>query len=227
MKRNVLVVVSSNNYLARIVTQAARQTGRGVTIADSTQQIFKMLSLGLANVDIVILEICASLHSLAILEALSYSQAAPPVIALVEVDEAEATPIVRRHGAAACLRKPFGTDELATLIDKVYASACQSNSLTCDKWGHVLARKLRKSQPEFAPMQSRALDNTISNGSENSSCAETTIPFRRSNESGLPPGRGRRETRPFLPSHDPSVPANRANGNEAILQRAAAANSQQ
>ena len=197
MKRNVLVVVSSNNYLARIVTQAARQTGRGVTMADSTQQIFKMLSLGLVNVDIVILEICASLHSLAILEALSYSQAAPPVIALVEVDEAEATPIVRRHGAAACLRKPFGTDELATLIDKVYASACQSNSLTCDKWGHVLARKLRKSQPELAPMQSRAL------------------------------GRGRRETRPFLPSHDPSVPANRANGGEAILQRAAAANSQQ
>jgi AmiR/NasT family two-component response regulator len=69
------------------------------------------------------LDIAASLHTLALLEALNYSEAAPPVIALIEVDEAEATPIVQRQGAAACLRKPFGADELATSIDKVCASA--------------------------------------------------------------------------------------------------------
>ena len=186
MKRNVVLVTSSGNDLATIVAEAASKTGRDLITPDSTRQIFDMLSLGLEDVDITIVDICSSVHSLAILEALSYSQAAPPVIALVEVNEAEATPIVRRHGAAACLRKPFGSDELATLIDKVYACACQSNSLTCDKWGHVLARKLPRSQPELAPMQSRALDNTISNGSENSSCGEAKILFRRSNESRLP-----------------------------------------
>ena len=227
MKRNVLLVTSSGNHLASTIAKAARKTGRGVITADSTRQIFDLLSFGLETVDIAIVDICASVHSLAILEALTYSQTAPPVIALVEVDEAEATPIVHRHGAAACLRKPFGTDELAPLIDKVYASACQNNSLTCDKWGHVLARKLRRSQPELAPMQSRALDSTISNGSENSSCAQTTILFRKSNESGLPPARGRRERRSFLRSPDPPVPANRDDGGGAILQRAAAGNSQE
>ena len=227
MKRNVLLVTSSGNHLASTIAKAARKTGRDVITADSTRQIFDLLSFGLETVDIAIVDICASLHSLAILEALTHSQTAPPVIALVEVDEAEATPIVRRHGAAACLRKPFGTDELATLIDKVYACACQSNSLSCDKWGHVLARKLRRSQPELAPMQSQALDNTISSGLENFFYVETTIPFRSSNEAGLPPGRERRETRSSLPTHEPSAPANRANGGGVILQPAGGAKSQE
>ena len=222
MKRNVLVVVSSNNYLVRTVTQAATQTGRGVTTADSTQQLFKMLSLGLANVDIVILEICASLHSLAILEALSYSQAAPPIIALVEVDEAEATAIVRRHGAAACLRKPFGAAELAMLIDNVCASAGQNKSLSCDKWGHVCTPNVRKSQPELMRHSVASSRQQDKQPFKESFCAETTAVFTRFNEAGLPPRRGRRETPPFLPSHDPSVPGNGDNGGEAILQRAAA-----
>jgi DNA-binding NarL/FixJ family response regulator len=186
MKRNVLLVANSGNDLAGIVAEAASKTGRGVITAESTRQIFDMLSVGLEDVDITIVDICASVHSLAILEALSYSRAAPPVIALVEVDEAEATPIVRRHGAAACLRKPFAAEELARLIDKVYAFACQSDSLTCDKWGHVLGRKLRTPQPELAPTQSRALDNTIGNDSENPSCVETRTLFRRSNKSRPP-----------------------------------------
>jgi hypothetical protein len=80
--------------------RSLQPTGRGVITAESTRQIFDMLSLGLEDVDITIVDICSSVHSLAILEALSYSQAAPPVIALGEDDEAEATPIVRRHGAA-------------------------------------------------------------------------------------------------------------------------------
>ena len=95
------------------------------------------------------MDIAASLHSLAILEALNYSDAAPPVIALIEVDEAEATPIVQRHVAAACLRKSFGTDELATSIGRVCASACQNKPLTCDKRGHVLAGGMRSSRREL------------------------------------------------------------------------------
>lgn len=54
------------------------------------------------------MDVATGLHSLALVEALNYSEAAPPVIAIIEVDEAEATPIVQRHGAAACLRNPFG-----------------------------------------------------------------------------------------------------------------------
>jgi hypothetical protein len=57
--------------------------------------------------------------------------------------------------------------------------------------------------------------------------SETTILFRRSNEAGLPPGRERRETRSSLPTHEPSAPANRANGGGVILQPAGGAKSQE
>ena len=72
-------MTSSSNDMASIVAEAARKTGRGVITADSTRQIFDMLSLGLEDVDITIVDICSSVHSLAILETLSYWQAAPPV----------------------------------------------------------------------------------------------------------------------------------------------------
>jgi hypothetical protein len=94
MKRNILLVTSSANNLVGAVGEAARKTGRGLRTADSCRQTFEILSSGLHDVDLAIVDIATSLHSLAILEALNYSEAAPPVIASIEVDEAEATPIV-------------------------------------------------------------------------------------------------------------------------------------
>lgn len=154
MKSNALLVTNIENGLSTVVAEAARQTGRGLKEANSTRRTFEILKLDLDDVDIAVVEVDAGLHSLAILEALSYGPAAPPVIALIDVDETEATHIVQQHGAAACLKKPFGSEELARLIDKIYAFACQNNSLTCDKWGHVFGRKLGRSQPGLTSIPS-------------------------------------------------------------------------
>ena len=151
MKGNVLLVTSGGTDLVSTVGEAVRKTGRSLRKADSCRRTFEILSLGLEDVDLAIVDIGASLHSLAILEALNYSDTAPPVIALIEVDEAEATPIVQRHGAAACLKKPFGADELATLIEKVCASTCRNKMVTCDKWGHVRTPNVRSSQRKLIP----------------------------------------------------------------------------
>ena len=140
MKGNVLLVTSSANDLVGVVGQATKKTGRDLRTADTCRQTFEILSSGVNGIDLAIVDIAATLHSLAIVEALKDSEAAPPVIALVEADEVETTPIVQRHGAAACLRKPFGADELATLMYKVCASARRNRAVTCDKWGHVLTR---------------------------------------------------------------------------------------
>ena len=151
MKGNVLLVTSCGTDLVSTVDKAARKTGRSLRQADSCRQTFEILSLGLEDVEVAIVDMDASLHSLAILEALNYSDTAPPVIALIEVDEADATPIVQRHGAVACLKKPFGADELATLIENVCASACRNKVLTCDKWGHVRTPNVRSSQRKLIP----------------------------------------------------------------------------
>src|SRR5512133_1119946 len=148
MKANVLLVADDDKLNTK-VAEAARKTRHGIRNASSSRDTFEILGLGLDDVDLAIVDVDPSLHSVAIVEALKYSEAAPPVIALTEVDEAEAAPILRRHGAAACLKKPFGVDELAALIQKVCACGCRNRPLSCDKWGHVRASAIRNSPREL------------------------------------------------------------------------------
>jgi DNA-binding response OmpR family regulator len=154
MKANVLLVADDDKLNTK-VAEAARKTGHGIRNASSSRNTFEILGLRLDDVDLAIVDVDPSLHSVAILEALNYSEAPPPVIALTEVDEAEAAPILRRHGAAACLKKPFGVDELAALMQKVCACGCRNRPLSCDRWGHVRASAIRNSPCELTSNPTR------------------------------------------------------------------------
>ena len=154
MKANVLLVADDDKLNTK-VAEAARKTGHGIRNASSSRNTFEILGLRLDDVDLAIVDVDPSLHSVAILEALNYSEVAPPIIALTEVDEAEAAPILRRHGAAACLKKPLGVDELAALIQKVCACRCRNRPLSCDQWGHVRASAIRNSPRELTSNPTR------------------------------------------------------------------------
>lgn len=127
MKRNVLMV-----------------TGRGRDGDPKTtgkEDTFDVLSLALEDIDLAIVDIGAGVQSLAIVETLSHREPAPPVIALVEGDDPKAMAALQQHGAAACLKKPFKSDELARLIQLVCASTSRDTAPSCDKWGHSRASK--------------------------------------------------------------------------------------
>ena len=144
MKANVLFV-ADDDELNTTVAKAARKTGHCIRNSPSgSRKTFEILGLGLDDIDVAIVDVDPSLHRVAILEALNYSEVAPH-IALTEVDQAEAAPILRRHGGTACLKKPFGVDELAALIQKICACGCRNRPLSCDKWGHVRASAIRNS----------------------------------------------------------------------------------
>ena len=146
MKRDILLVTNGANDLNGTVAEAAGKTGRGTMEASMSRDTFEALE----DVDVAVVDVDPILHGLGIVETLSDSEPAPPIIALVDVDEAEATPLVQRHGAAACLRKPFGADELASLIERVCASACRNKPLSCDKWGHVRSSDIRSSRRDLS-----------------------------------------------------------------------------
>ena len=155
MKSNILFVANGDADVEAAVADAARKTGRGIRKASSSRQTFEILSLGLEDVDLAIVDLDPSLHSLAILEALDYSQAAPPVIALTKLDEAEVGPIARRHGATTCLRKPFAADELAMLIENILASIREAEPESCDQWGHPRLSPRHASAHRTAPNSTR------------------------------------------------------------------------
>ena len=145
MKSNVLFVANGDADLEAVVADAVRKSGRVIRKASNTRETFEILALGLEDVDLVIVDLDPSLHSLAILEALDYSRSAPPVIGLTRIDEAEAGLIAFRHGTTACLRWPFAADELAMLIEKVCAGVCQTGPVSCDQWGHPQASEKQAS----------------------------------------------------------------------------------
>ena len=131
MKRNVVLIT---NYGADLTKRGAP----GAMKTNGAPNTFDVLSLGLNDIDLAIVDLGASETNLAIVEALTHSQPAPPVIALLEEKDAGAMPLLQRHGAAACLKKPFCADELARLIEAVCASTCRhGESCSCDKWGHL------------------------------------------------------------------------------------------
>ena len=130
VKRNVVLIT---NYGRDLTSQGA--TGEVKT--DRAQNTFDILSLGLNDIDLAIVDLGASTQNLAIVEALTHTQPAPPVIALVDGNDPEATPLLQQHGAAACLKKPFCADELARLIEAVCAATSHHESPCCDKWGHL------------------------------------------------------------------------------------------
>jgi DNA-binding NarL/FixJ family response regulator len=126
MKRNVVLISNYGNALTDHGASGEVKTG-------GTQNTFDILSLALEHIDLAIVDLGANIQSLAIVEALTHTRPAPPVIALVDGKDAEAMPELQRHGAAACLRKPFCADELARLIELVCASTSHEDSTKCDK----------------------------------------------------------------------------------------------
>ena len=133
MKREILLVANSDADSNAIVEAVAKQSGRRLRKVSSTRQAFEILASGLDNIDVVIVDLDPGMHSLAILEAIGGYAVAPPVIALTSLEESEVTSIASRHGAVACLGKPFQQDTLSNAIELCLA---QPQSISCDLWGH-------------------------------------------------------------------------------------------
>lgn len=95
----------------------------GEAETDQTRPGLEILSLELDDVNLAVVDIGTSMQSLAIVETLTKRTPSPPVIALVDAQRGDDIAALYRHGAAACLRKPFNPDELARLIHLFCGSA--------------------------------------------------------------------------------------------------------
>lgn len=125
MKANVLLIANSETFSIGVVSEAAVRSGRGLQHASSSRDACQILSFGLEDIGVIIIDLEPGIHSLSILEAISYCKTAPPVIGVAGFAKSDMTFLAHRHGAAVCLNKPFNAAELASVMDDVCLAASQ------------------------------------------------------------------------------------------------------
>ncbi len=136
MKANLILLVDADADSLGFVLEAAARTGHGVRVAQTSAEAFQLLTKELRHLDVVIVDVDPGAHGMALLEAVSGCHDKPPLLVLSGFEETYMAPVARRHGAAACLCKPFSIDTLHRTLDRVIANAPPRAEFTwCDKWG--------------------------------------------------------------------------------------------
>jgi DNA-binding NtrC family response regulator len=136
MKRNVLLVANSSGDSNAIVADAVTRNGRSLRHADNSRCAFELLKAGLNGIDLIVIDLDPGMHSISVLEALGCCDTCPPIIVVTGLEELEMTAIAHRHGATACIGKPFNAAKLAFLMQEVCPNA-RPCPTSCDRWGHT------------------------------------------------------------------------------------------
>ena len=137
MKTNLILVVDADADTVGAVLEAAARTGHGVNQARTSRQAFEVLKNELRHLDAVIVDVDPGAHGLALLEAVSGCHHKPPLLVLSGLEDAYMKTIASKHGAAACLCKPFSIEQLHSVLKRVLANALPRAEFSwCDKWGH-------------------------------------------------------------------------------------------
>ena len=146
MKANALLISKETSDSNATIAQAVSRAGLFLLQATDAKHAFELLRNGLGEIDLVIIDLDPGIHSMAVLEAVTSREAAPPVLVVTGLEQSEMEPIARRHGAAACLGKPFSAAELLARIDDVYPADTASSTCDCDAWGHPYPRRHRHNE---------------------------------------------------------------------------------
>lgn len=144
MNPTILLVAGENTPSTSVIIDAARRTGHGLRHARSSRETFEILNRGADDVHLVIIDVDPDTHGLCVLEAIGSCKNAPPVIVVTGLEELDMEPTAHRHGATACIGKPFTAAELALLIREVCPSTSEPTPPTCDLWGHPREMHMRR-----------------------------------------------------------------------------------
>ena len=116
MSPRVILLVCADPSVETLVREAAPATRHGLRVVQSSPEAFRQLREGCADVDLAIIDLDPGVHGSAILEAAGDRL---PVLVLTSLEESYMQPIAARHGAVACLAKPFTAERLAKEITHI------------------------------------------------------------------------------------------------------------
>lgn len=133
MKKILLIARPSPTN--KVVGDAATIAGRGFRQITHTRNAFELLAKNLDDFDVIVIDADPEIHPMGILEAVAGRKHTPPVIVLTGLEEEYMSGVVAKHGAVACVGKPFTATELAEVIDELFPNE-RRHVQSCDLWGH-------------------------------------------------------------------------------------------
>jgi DNA-binding NtrC family response regulator len=137
MKTNLILVVDADGDTVGFLLEAAARTGHAVRQARTSAEAFEVIEHDLRHLDVIVVDVDPGAHGMALLEAVSACHDKPPLVVLSGFEETYMNPIAKRHGAVACVCKPFSIEQLRLALDRVIANApVRAECSWCDKWGH-------------------------------------------------------------------------------------------
>jgi len=137
MKPHLILVVDADADTVGFVLEASARTGHAVRQAKTSREAFEILKNELRHLDAVIVDVDPGAHGLALLEAVSSCREKPPLLMLSGLEEAYMKTVAAKHGASACLCKPFSIEQLYAVLNRTIMNApARAEFSWCDKWGH-------------------------------------------------------------------------------------------
>jgi len=112
-----ILLITGDAETERAVTEAARRTKRPVTVARTAHEAVKILSHGLKDLSLILLDLDQDVHGVTLFSALEDCHGATPVVALTGCEEGYMKPLAMDRGAAGCLGKPVTAARFARLFD--------------------------------------------------------------------------------------------------------------
>src|SRR5688572_1720664 len=146
MRANALLISKATSDSNATIAEAASRAGLSLLQATDAKRAFELLRNGLPEIELIIIDVDPGIHSMAILEAITARDSSPPVIVVTGFEQFEMAPIARRHGAAACIAKPFTVSELLARIGDVCPADYALTSSNCDAWGHPYTQRHKHSE---------------------------------------------------------------------------------
>lgn len=113
MKAPVILLFTNDPSVCQAAQDAVFGSRHGLRLNRSSQDAFRSLREGTDDVDLVIIDLDPGMHGAALLEATADRL---PVLVLTSLEEHFMQPLAKRHGALACLAKPFTAERLAEMI---------------------------------------------------------------------------------------------------------------
>jgi DNA-binding response OmpR family regulator len=140
MKEKIILLVDADADCARVVLEAAAQTGHGVRLSRDGAEALGFLNREFDRIDSLIVDVDPGSHGMALLSALCALWRRLPVIVLTALKESHVKPVVLGHGADACLGKPLSIERLSRVIDSLVLDE-NDQKISCDPWGHPCGRE--------------------------------------------------------------------------------------